>query len=83
MLKTNLTTDPKAFFSKYRPGIDGLRAIAILCVVGFHASERNISGGFIGVDVFIVISGFLISSIIFNHLENGDFNYLDFIGIET
>ena len=62
--------------SKYRADIDGLRAVAILLVVFFHAF--GLSGGFIGVDVFFVISGFLISTIIFNHLDSGNFSFLDF-----
>lgn len=63
---------------KYRADIDGLRALAILLVVIYHAFPKLLSGGFIGVDVFFVISGFLISTIIYEHLETNDFSFLDF-----
>ena len=63
---------------KYRPDIDGLRAIAVLAVVLFHAFPSLIQGGFIGVDVFFVISGFLISSIIFGSLEKNSFSFVEF-----
>ncbi|WP_110631957.1 acyltransferase family protein [Pseudomonas sp. CC120222-01a] len=63
---------------KYRPDIDGLRAVAVLSVVFFHAFPSWMQGGFVGVDVFFVISGFLISSIIFGSLERGSFGFLDF-----
>jgi peptidoglycan/LPS O-acetylase OafA/YrhL len=61
---------------KYRADIDGLRAVAILLVVFFHAF--NLRGGFIGVDIFFVISGFLISTIIFNNLDSGNFSFREF-----
>lgn len=63
---------------KYRADIDGLRAIAVLSVVGFHAFPNLIQGGFIGVDVFFVISGFLICTIIFENLEKGTFSFVEF-----
>jgi len=63
---------------KYRPDIDGLRAVAVLSVVTFHAFPTWIKGGFIGVDVFFVISGFLISTIIFENLESGTFSFSEF-----
>jgi peptidoglycan/LPS O-acetylase OafA/YrhL len=66
------------FHPAYRPDIDGLRAVAILSVVGFHVFPEWIHGGFVGVDVFFVISGFLISTIIFRSLADGTFSFFDF-----
>jgi peptidoglycan/LPS O-acetylase OafA/YrhL len=63
---------------KYRPDIDGLRALAVFSVVMFHAFPDVLRGGFIGVDVFFVISGYLISSIIFNGLGQGRFSFSEF-----
>jgi peptidoglycan/LPS O-acetylase OafA/YrhL len=63
---------------KYHANIDGLRAIAVLSVVGFHAYPSDIDGGFIGVDIFFVISGFLISTIVFENLEHNSFNFFEF-----
>jgi peptidoglycan/LPS O-acetylase OafA/YrhL len=64
--------------AKYRPDIDGLRAIAIVPVVAFHAFPQWVHGGFIGVDVFFVISGFLISTIILEALDDRTFTLTGF-----
>lgn len=63
---------------KYRADIDGLRAIAIVLVVLFHAFPTGGKGGFIGVDIFFVISGFLISTIIFQNLKSNSFSFIEF-----
>ncbi len=62
----------------YRPDIDGLRAIAILIVVIFHAFPQLIPGGFIGVDIFFVISGYLITSNILKSMIENRFTLIDF-----
>jgi len=63
---------------KYRPDIDGLRAIAVGSVLVYHAFPSLLPGGFIGVDIFFVISGFLITTILLQSLAAGDFSYRDF-----
>ncbi len=62
----------------YRPDIDGLRAFAVLAVMGFHAAPSSVRGGFVGVDVFFVISGFLITSIILRDLDAEKFSIKNF-----
>lgn len=62
----------------YRADIDGLRAIAVLGVIGFHAFPQWVQGGFVGVDVFFVISGFLISTLILERLEQNRFHLITF-----
>ena len=56
--------------SHYRPDVDGLRAIAVMLVLNFHAFPEALPGGFVGVDVFFVISGFLITGIITRELDS-------------
>jgi peptidoglycan/LPS O-acetylase OafA/YrhL len=65
-------------YLKYRPDIDGLRAFAILSVVLYHAFPSFMRGGFIGVDVFFVISGYLIAEIIFKELDSDKFSFINF-----
>src|SRR4249919_604037 len=70
-----MTSSPQ---SLYRPDIDGLRAVAVTLVVNFHAFPELLKGGFIGVDVFFVISGFLITGIITRELHDRRFSLLGF-----
>jgi len=63
---------------KYRPEIDGLRALAVVPVIFFHAGLDWVPGGFVGVDVFFVISGYLITSIILSEIRNGTFSLSGF-----
>jgi len=62
----------------YRPDVDGLRAVAVLAVLAFHAFPQLAPGGFAGVDVFFVISGFLISGIVLEGLRDGSFSFAEF-----
>jgi peptidoglycan/LPS O-acetylase OafA/YrhL len=63
---------------KYRSEIDGLRALAVVSVILFHAGFAIFSGGFVGVDVFFVISGYLITTILIEDIDNKRFSFLDF-----
>ena len=67
--------------SRFRDDINGLRAWAVMAVVGYHFGILGVTGGFVGVDVFFVISGYLMSSIICTGLQSGNFSiwrfYLD------
>lgn len=62
----------------YRPDIDGLRALAVCFVIIYHAFPNSLKGGFIGVDIFFVISGYLIGGIILRGLSSGSFSLLHF-----
>ncbi len=62
----------------YRPDVDGLRAVAVVSVLLFHAFPHAITGGYVGVDIFFVISGFLISSILIRETQEGRFSILRF-----
>src|SRR4051812_33185462 len=64
----------------YRPDIDGLRAFAVLAVVLYHAFPKAVQGGYVGVDVFFVISGFLISSILLREMAEERFSLANFYG---
>jgi peptidoglycan/LPS O-acetylase OafA/YrhL len=63
---------------KYRPDIDGLRAIAVFSVVAYHVFPVAFAGGFAGADVFFVISGFCISCTIFNIVNANSCTFIDF-----
>jgi peptidoglycan/LPS O-acetylase OafA/YrhL len=77
---TDLAAEVALSHPKYRPDIDGLRAVAVLSVVIFHAFPNSLKSGFIGVDIFFVISGYLISSIIFENIDRGSFSFGQFYG---
>jgi peptidoglycan/LPS O-acetylase OafA/YrhL len=57
---------------QYSPALDGLRGLAVLAVIGYHAAVGDLKGGFLGVDVFFVLSGYLITALLLNeHHQNG------------
>ena len=66
--------------STYRGDIDGPRALAVSLVVLFHAAPGLLTGGFVGVDIFFVISGYLITGIIRSKVDRRRFSYLEFLG---
>jgi peptidoglycan/LPS O-acetylase OafA/YrhL len=78
-LSFDLTWQARAAKSSgYRADIDGLRAVAVLAVVCFHANVRGFAGGFVGVDIFFVISGYLITQVIDAEMERGSFSFRTF-----
>ncbi|WP_374555289.1 acyltransferase family protein [Aquitalea pelogenes] len=77
-MNPNNSTAPTSKVIDYRPDIDGLRALAITSVILYHGFPSIFKGGFVGVDIFFVISGYLISSIIFTKLSSNDFSFIEF-----
>lgn len=77
MIKTNGITGAPSL-QNYSPEIDGLRAVAVLSVILFHIDKTWIPGGFVGVDIFFVISGYLISLHILRDMERGCFSLTEF-----
>lgn len=77
---THLPIDPNEDVNSmhHRPEISGLRALAVLCVVVFHLFPQTLPGGFIGVDVFFVLSGFLIAQVVARGIEEGSFSLRGF-----
>jgi peptidoglycan/LPS O-acetylase OafA/YrhL len=73
-----VSMNPPTTSLKYRPDIDGLRAVAVLSVLAFHLGIAKTTGGFVGVDVFFVISGYLISSIVFSEIAASRFSIVAF-----
>nr|WP_298522028.1 acyltransferase family protein [uncultured Halomonas sp.] len=63
---------------EYRPEVDGLRAVAVIPVILFHAGFDFFSGGYVGVDIFFVVSGYLITNIIYNEIQNDEFSIIKF-----
>ena len=68
----------KSAATDYRPNIDGLRCIAVMAVLTYHSGVLPISGGFVGVDIFFVISGYLITSILPRKLDEDSFTLTGF-----
>jgi peptidoglycan/LPS O-acetylase OafA/YrhL len=77
-LVTTSDAIPRQGRIKYRADIDGLRAVAVLSVLGFHMELAAFHGGFVGVDVFFVISGYLISAIVFSEIADGSYSIKSF-----
>ena len=79
-LASPVTTPSAGAGDAYRPEVDGLRAVAVLVVLFFHAGIPGFRGGFVGVDIFFVISGYLITRLILGELDGGRFSFARFYG---
>ena len=79
-LDNEVASGGKAARHGYRPDIDGLRAIAVAAVVIFHVCPRHLTGGFVGVDIFFVISGYLISGLVLRESAAHRFSLVEFYG---
>ena len=77
-MNTKKNLNKKFIPQNYKPEIDSLRAIAVFLVIFFHFELLNFTGGFIGVDVFFVISGYLITNLLVNDLRKGNFSLFEF-----
>lgn len=76
MLENRSSAD--SHIMRYRPDVDGLRAIAVLSVIVYHLSRKILPGGYLGVDIFFVLSGYLITSIVWREISVGDFSIIRF-----
>ena len=79
MERLTTTTHTTIDRPRYRPDIDGLRAIAVAAVVAYHAGIPGVTGGYVGVDIFFVISGFLITALLVDEIADvGRVNFVAF-----
>ena len=68
-MNNNLENNRVKRHTRYMPGLDGLRAIAVIGIIIYHLNKQWLTGGFLGVDTFFVISGYLITSLLLNEYE--------------
>ena len=76
MTHENLSRSKRLYSHRYLPGFDGFRAVAVLAIIIFHLNAQWLPGGFLGVDTFFVISGYLITSLLISEFEmEGQYDY--------